>query len=166
MIGVSEYRQALRSWGNAQDYNWDICATWHIPNEIKQIRMIWDDRRHEVEMRKYFNTLDRHIFKAAHKNRGERVWRWVVTERAGGVGWHSHALLKTPLQMSQTEFIDTLCALWYKQCGIRNGSRFQSHLFKAEVVDGDFLGYTVKHTNVSEEANGFLDLHNTFLPKL
>lgn len=166
MIDAAEYRRALKDWGDAPDFNWDICATWHVPNEIKQIRMIWDDRRHEVEMRKYFNSVDRHIFKAAHKNRGERVWRWVVMERAGGVGWHSHALLKTPEHLTQQAFIDTLCGLWYKHCGIKNGSRFQSHLFKAELVAGDFLGYTVKDTNNNEDAKGVVDLHNTYLPKL
>lgn len=166
MMHACEYKQTMKNWGNAPDFKWDICATWHVPNEIKQIRMIWDDRRHEVEMRKYFNTVDRHIFKAAHRNRGERVWRWVVMEKAGGVGWHSHALLKTPEHMSQQAFIDTLCGLWYKHCGIRSGARFQSYLFKAELVDRDFFGYTVKDTKFTEDAKGVFDEHNTYLPKL
>lgn len=148
------------------DLNWDICATWHVPLEMKRDSFGWDDRRHEVEMRKYFNALDRRIYKAAHKNRGARVLRWVVMERAGGVGWHSHALLKTPDHMSQQEFIDELCGLWNQHCGIKNGSRFQSHLFKAELVGGDFLGYTVKAILGDEDANGVIDLHNTYLPKL
>lgn len=166
MMRECEYKQALKNWGNAPGFKWDICATWHVPNDIKQRRMDWDDRCQEVEMRKYFNTVDRHIFKAAHKNRGERVWRWVVMEKAGGVGWHSHALLKTPEHLSQQAFLDTLCGLWNKQCGIRSGHRYQSYLYKAELVDGDFLGYTVKDIKLTEDAKGVFDEQNTYLPKL
>jgi hypothetical protein len=167
MTPAQKIQQSIKQWGNAPQFQWDICATWHIPNALREKHGGWDDRWHECKMRKYFNAVDRRIYKAAHKNRGQRVSRWMVMERAGGVGWHSHGLLQTPAHMTHEAFIDELCGLWHRHCGIKNASRFQSYLFEAELVKADFLGYTIKGlSKLNENANGVLDTHNSVLPKL
>jgi hypothetical protein len=73
----------MKNWGKITDVNWDICATWHVPLEMKRESFGWDDRRHEVEMRKYFNTLDRRIYKAHTKNVALEWcvgWWWKATQ--------------------------------------------------------------------------------------
>jgi len=88
-------------------------------------------------------------------------------ERAGGVGWHSHGLLQTPLHMSHEAFIDELKSLWLKHCGMKNDERFKSRLFEAKLIESNFLGYTIKGIfGLNEDADGVLDAHNTVLPKL
>lgn len=167
MNRAQQLKEALKNWGNGPKFQWDICVTWHVPNDMRDRDSGWDDRWLECEMRKYFNAVDRRIFKAAHKNRGERLARWITLERAGGVGWHSHALLKTPPQMSHQDLIDLLLRFWHKHCKMKNASCFQSYLFKAELVKADYLGYAIKGTcELNENANGVFNAHNTVLPKL
>ena len=167
MTSLEKIQQALRKWAVPPRIKWDISATWHVPNALREKNGGWDDRWHECEMRKYLNAVDRRIYKAAHKNRGTRVYRWMAMERAGGVGWHSHGLLQTPPHMSDEEFIAVLQSLWHKHCNAKNVPRFASKLFKAELVKRDFLGYTIKGIfDLSEEADGVHDAHNTVLPKL
>jgi len=167
MTALERIQQALQQWGGAPKLKWDISVTWHVPNSLRERNNGWDDRWHECEMRKYFNAVDRRIYKAAHKNRGQRVLRWMVMERAGGVGWHSHGLLQTPLHMSHEAFIDELKSLWLKHCGMKNDERFKSRLFEAKLIESNFLGYTIKGIfGLNEDADGVLDAHNTVLPKL
>lgn len=136
MTPAQKLKEAYRQWGKTPEFHWDICATWHIPNAMRERDDGKDDRWHECEMRKYFNAVDRRIYKAAHKNRGQRVCRWMMMERAGGVGWHSHGLMQTPAHMSPQAFIDVLESLWHRHCNGKNVPHFKTYLFVAELVEG------------------------------
>ncbi|MEJ1938745.1 hypothetical protein WDZ92_51775, partial [Nostoc sp. NIES-2111] len=98
-------KSAADSWVNAQGIQWDIAACWHLP--VCDIGSDIDDVEIRVgkKLRRYFNTLDRHIFKAKHK-RGFRVRRFITLEHAAGVGWHVHGVLETPQHVEQATLID------------------------------------------------------------
>ncbi len=116
------------------------------------------------ELREYFNALDRAIHKAAHRNRGMRVLRYVVLEYEENVGWHAHIAIKTPDGHSSAELIQLADKLWRKKCAQYKNEKFDERLTKIEEIHGRFIDYMNKFVTGEEDSKGFFCDKTTHLP--
>jgi hypothetical protein len=87
---------------------WDIAAMWNLPNG--DIPGGVDHIEIEVgrRLRRYFNLLDRRVFKSKHK-RGHRLQRFITIEHAHSVGWHVHGIqVKARLVRHNSKSLSTI----------------------------------------------------------
>jgi hypothetical protein len=158
------YKQALKHWLDDTGIKWDICATLHTPKAKRDTKDSWSKEWLAKQLRRYFNALDRAILKAGHRNRGERIMRWVVLEHEAGVGWHAHIAIKTPDGKAAGELMQVADKLWRKQCKQHTNGKFDDRLTKIEEIHGRFIDYMNKFVTGEEDSKGVLDLDNTYLP--
>lgn len=142
------YREATKEWLAKNDV--DIAASFLLPKALMVRLSQTQARADEITLsgllRRYFNKLDRRVFKSAHRRHGMRVERIVTLERTDAVGWHAHVLLKTPVHMSRFTFRLLMQRLWLKEIkGFADQSRIQARLFWAEPISGNYLDYSTKH---------------------
>ena len=142
-----------------------LCVCWHVPNAMKNYYRGHDAHWLSKELTRYFNNVDRRIFKAAHRNRGERLRRIVTLERDDNVGWHAHALVATAPSRDDQETRQILRDEWIKHTKRFATGKFDKYLFYGEVDRGETLGYITKHThNNDDDTKGFIDTRNTYIP--
>jgi hypothetical protein len=154
----------LSDWIKNTGVKWDVCATLHVPAAKRKAEQGWTADWLSNELRHYFNRLDRRIFKSAHRYHGARVKRFITLENGGGVGWHAHALLRTPAGVLQAEFIALADQLWHEQQARYAAAHFQSRLSLIEPVTGNFAYYMIKSVHNGSNLNrGVLDLENIHL---
>lgn len=158
------YKAALKHWLDDTGVKWDVCATLHIPKKMREAKCGHTSDGLAKELREYFNSLDRVIHKAAHRNRGERVLRYVVLEYEENVGWHAHIALKTPDSKSSAELIQLADKLWRKKCKQYTNGKFDERLTKIEEIQGRFIDYMNKFVTGEENSKGLFDDKNTHLP--
>jgi len=159
-------RAAYLNWVNEYGDRLDVCATLHTPNAMKVVENGWTSEWLQKQLRRYFNNLDRCVFKAAHRNRSRRLTRWVTLENSTTVGWHAHMALSTPKNYAQAEFIKLAETLWLKQIERYTNPRFRARLSLIEPREGEFFRYTVKSIRgTREDSRGILDLENIYLPR-
>jgi hypothetical protein len=163
-------RIAELRWLNANSHTWNIAVTWHVPNEMRTYYNGYNQTWRHIEdwlsneMRKYLNTVDRAIYKAAHKNRSIRLPRIITLEHTETVGWHAHGIISNPLHLDEQTTQNILAKHWHKHVARFATERFEKRLFLAEPINGNYLGYITKHTKDLEGTKGFIDLANTYLP--
>ena len=163
-MGVSA-NTVLSDWVQNTGVKWDVCATLHVPEAKRKAAQGWTADWLSDELRHYFNQLDRRVFKSAHRNHGARVYRWVTLENSDGVGWHAHALLRTPVGMQQAAFISLTDQLWRAQLARYAAAYFQSRLSVIEPLRGNFAYYMIKSVHDgADDSRGVLDLRNIHLP--
>lgn len=158
------YKAALKHWIDDTGVKWDVCATLHIPKKMREAKCGHTSDGLAKELREYFNALDRAVYKAAHKNRGMRVLRYVVLEYEESVGWHAHIALKTPDGQSSAELIQLADKLWRKKCKQYTNRKFDERLTKIEEIRGRFIDYMNKFVTGEEDSKGLFDDKNTHLP--
>lgn len=158
------YKAALKHWIDDTGVKWDVCATLHIPKKMREAKCGHTSDGLAKELREYFNALDRAVYKAAHKNRGMRVLRYVVLEYEKNVGWHAHIAIKTPDGQSSAELIQLAGKLWRKKCAPYTNGKFDEWLTKIEEIHGRFLDYMNKFVTGEEDSKGLFDDKNTHLP--
>jgi len=163
-MGVSA-NTVLIDWINNTGVKWDVCATLHVPEAKRKAAQGWTADWLSKELRHYFNQLDREIFKSAHRRRGARINRFITLEYSEGVGWHAHALLRTPVCMQQAAFISLADQLWQAQQARYAAAHFQSRLSLIEPLQGNFAFYMIKSVHDgADNSRGVLDLRNIHLP--
>jgi hypothetical protein len=161
-----ELRAAYIKWVKQYRDTLDVCATLHTPIAMKAAENGWDSDFLQKQLWRYFNNLDRRVFKAAHRNRAVRLYRWVTLEKSETVGWHAHISISTPDNFTQAEFIDLAKTLWLKQIARYTNPKFKSRLSVIEPIEGEFFRYSVKSIRgTKEDSNGVLDLENIHLPR-
>ena len=141
------YREAVRNWLKGEQ--WDIAASFLVPKrlmvhlELKCIRA--DEVTLSRELTYCFNRLDRKVFGSAHRRKKIRVPRFVALERTDKVGWHAHALLRTPEHITPYQLSSKLGRLWLHQLGKFGVGTFEDRLYWAEPVKADYFNYSTKH---------------------
>ena len=156
---------ALCDWVQNAGVKWDVCATLHVPEAKRKAAQGWTADWLSGELRHYFNQLDRDIFKSAHRNHGARVYRFITLENSDGVGWHAHAMLRTPASIQQAAFISLADQLWQAQQARYASAHFQSRLSLIEPLRGNFAYYMIKSVHDgADNSKGVLDLRNIHLP--
>lgn len=158
------YKAALKHWLDDAGVKWDICATLHTPKKMRDAEKGYTSDWLADKLREYFNSLDRAVYKAAHRNRGVRLLRYVVLEYEHGVGWHAHIALKTPDSKSSAELIQMADKLWRKKCKQYTDEKFDERLTKIEEIRGRFIDYMNKFVTGEEDSKGLFDDKNTHLP--
>lgn len=162
-MGISA-NTVLSDWIKNTGVKWDVCATLHVPEAKRKVEQGWTSDWLSDELRHYFNRLDRHILKSAHRYHGARVKRFITLENGEGVGWHAHALLRTPAGVQQAAFIALADQLWHEQQARYTAEHFQSRLSLIEPLTGNFAYYMIKSVHNGANLNrGVLDLENIHL---
>ncbi len=157
---------ALCDWVKQKNIVWDVCATLHVPEAMRVVERGWTADWLSSLLSRYFNQLDRRIFKAAHRNREVRLHRWVTLEHSDGVGWHAHVLLQTPTIIDQAALITLAGDIWHRRYAQYATAQFKSRLCVVEAVNGNFFYYANKSAHdTSDHSKGILDLRNIHLPK-
>jgi hypothetical protein len=168
---ATRLRNATHDWITSEAGDLDIACCWHVPERVRAADKGWDELWLEKYMRRYLNKLDRRIYKAAHKNRGMRITRFITLEHGAGVGWHAHGLIGTPEHMDQPSMCAAIEQLWRQHTGVyEENRRFEQRCVWVEPKHADYLGYSLKQSiNVTEQPigglRGIVDLHNTYLPQ-
>ena len=152
-------------WLNDNANGLTLSVAWHVPNKMKANYSGFDSYWLSKELGKYFNKIDRKIFKAAHKNRGIRLRRIITLEKDDAVGWHAHGLIDTAPQQDDQYTRQILRDLWIDHTSRFNTGKFDKYLFYGEIDRGKTLGYITKNVhNNTDSSKGFIDLNNTFIP--
>jgi hypothetical protein len=163
---LKSLKAAADEWVKATGIAWDIAACWHLPicdmaGDVEHVEMAVGRK-----LRRYFNQLDRRIFKADHKL-GFRVKRFITLEHAKSVGWHVHGFLATPEHMSQKQLIEDVKQVWldcvqYDKIGLP-----LSRLTWCEPITSHYPQYTTKHSfGPLQNAKGAMDIQNTYFGEL
>jgi hypothetical protein len=154
-------------WLNAHAHTWNIAVTWHFPNRIRSYFGGWDHHWHSKEFRRYLNRVDRKIYKAAHKNRMERLPRIIALEDKDEVGWHVHGLLTNPPHLDEAATSAIIVNEW--KCYMKRfaSTKFEKHLIEIGPVRTDYISYLSKFTfDESDDPLGIIDDKNTYLPEI
>ena len=155
---------AYQNWLGEKSKEMTICVCWHIPNAMRRHFNGYTADWVAKELRRYFNKVDRRIFKAALKNRGIRLQRIITLEHDEEVGWHAHGLLGCAPDMDEQQTITILEKLWVEHVGRFASGKFEKHVFWAQKNVGFYLPYITKRTHRDQDLDrGFLDTMNTSL---
>ena len=120
---VPPEQRAILCWLKEDYEPFDVALTLHWGNGYWQenplFRPTYVDpaQAYSRDIRHYLNTVDRRLYGSAHRRYGKRVSRVVALHKSAGVGWHLHAVLRTPEHVTQTEFIDVLREHWEDHLG-------------------------------------------------
>lgn len=159
---ISALKSATDNWVSAQDIVWDIAACWHLPlsdlkSDIENVEMSVG-----TKLRRYFNTLDRRIFKAQHK-KGQRIKRFITLEHADSVGWHVHGILETPQHIQQQHLVSVVKHTWIDCIQNDKIGLPQTRLAWCEPIEARYPQYTTKNSFAPlHRARGTIDLQNTY----
>jgi hypothetical protein len=159
---INSLKAAADSWVSSTCIKWDIAACWHLPlsdllGDVENVEM-----RVGTKLRRYFNTLDRRIFKAKHK-KGTRIKRFITLEHAASVGWHVHGILETPQHIDQHQFISAVKNTWVHCVKNDKIGLPRSHLAWCEPIETRYPQYTTKHSFAPlHRAKGTIDPMNTY----
>ena len=151
-------------WLMENSCSWNVCVALHVPNAMKRHFYGYTSDWLSKELKRYFNAVDRRIFKAAHKNRDKRLKRIVVLEHDELVGWHAHIMCDCADGMNEDETIDILKKFWEKQTDRFATGKFEKRLGYFEYDQGFYMRYILKKALSDEEGyTGLIDLKNTHL---
>ena len=158
--------KAQAQWLENQFDSLPLSVCWHVPNAMKHHYHGYDEIWLSKELRRYFNNVDRRIFKAAHKNKGTRLRRIITLERDENVGWHAHGLVAAAPDLDEQQTRQILRDEWIKYTKRFATDKFDKRLFYGEIDRGRSLGYITKHIHNNEDGSkGFLDLQNNYIPQ-
>lgn len=159
---INALKSATDDWVSTQDIVWDIAACWHLPlsdlkGDIENVEMSVG-----TKLRRYFNTLDRCVFKAQHK-KGQRIKRFITLEHAECVGWHIHGILETPPHIEQRQFIGAVKDTWIDCVSNDKIGLPRTRLAWCEPIADRYPQYTTKQSFAPlHRARGTIDILNTY----
>ncbi len=154
-------KDAADQWVRNTGISWDIAAMWNLPNG--DVPGGIDNVEIEVgkRLRRYFNLLDRRIYKARSKS-GCRVQRFITIEHAHSVGWHVHGILATPPHMDRQVVINIAKKTWLDCLANSRVGLPKSKLAWCDTIQNRYPQYTTKQSFGSQHnARGTIDLMNT-----
>jgi hypothetical protein len=164
---------ALANWPELNVADWDLAVCLHMPKVIQAEHGNQSRKALQQLLSRYFNRMDRRLFKSAHKRRGMRSDRFVVLEYSQKVGWHAHMLVRAPRRFSAAKYKAFLQLFWLKFTEEQTNLTFRPHLFWAEAnLDDGYLRYCLKHVRKNADdytshspttSVGIIDWHNTHL---
>lgn len=159
-------REASDKWASGTGVVWDIAACWHLPFGDMEGGIDDVDIRIGKKLRRYFNQLDRRIFKAQHK-RGHRVKRFITLEHAESVGWHVHGFLATPSHIDQQDFMEDVRQVWQRCVRYDRIGLPRTRLAWCEPIVNRYPQYTTKHSfGPLQGAKGTIDTQNAYFGEL
>ena len=169
-------QQAILRWLKEDFEPFDVALTLHWANGY------WQDnprfrptkvdpaQAYSNDVRHYLNCLDRVLYRSAHRRYGQRVSRIVALHKSAGVGWHLHAVLRTPEHFTQQKFIAVLRERWEEHLGqYAKRSSIADRLVDAAPHEGNFIGYAIRYETGKELATnwdniGIIDWNNSTPP--
>ena len=164
-LDSARYNEALLAWLGEHSTLWNVVVTWHVPETMRRHYRGYDEDWLARELTRYFNKVDRRIYKAGLKNRGMRLPRIITLEYNESVGWHAHGLLDCAPGKNEDETLELLTKLWRKHTDRFATDRFEKHLVIGQYDNGKALPYIIKRIDrQNEQAHGILDLNNTYIP--
>lgn len=159
---ISSLKAAADSWLDASNVNWDIAACWHLPLSDLNCDIEQAEITVGTKMRRYFNLLDRRIFKAQHK-RGRRVQRFITLEHAKSVGWHVHGILATPPHVLRDHLIELAEVTWLDCLSNQRVGLPKTRLAWCEPIEDRYPQYSTKQSfGPLHNAKGSIDYLNTY----
>jgi hypothetical protein len=159
---INSLKSAADSWVLSNNANWDIAACWHLPLSDIQGDMEQVEINVGKKMRRYFNLLDRRIFKAKYK-RGCRVPRFITLEHAASVGWHVHGILATPAHVTRDLLIDLSKQTWLDCLANTRVGLPKTRLAWCEPIEARYPQYSTKQSfGPLYNAKGTIDILNTY----
>ena len=165
----ADLRNALDNWEAANGIKWDTAVVLHTSDRMRAAENGWDDIWLQKTVRRYFNAVDRRIFKNEHKRRGVRCARFVTLERNASVGWHCHFITATPPNLIAADFQQILVREWHEIARRYDRGNCQKAVAWIEPITGDYKRYITKHafhhgTNIDAHNDiGAFDSMNTHL---
>lgn len=162
---TSPHHEAHLAWLGERSKLWNVVMTWHVPNAMRRHYGGYDALWLGKELTRYFNKVDRRIYKAGLKNRGMRLPRIITLECDENVGWHAHGILDYAPGKNEDETIQILSKLWLSHTSRFATDKFEKHLVIGQYDNGYGLPYIIKRIDrQNEKVKGILDLNNTYLP--
>ena len=143
-MNQADMRAAIHRWHKLKSIDWDTACCLHIPEERRNAEQAWYQYGLSKILGRYFNRMDRCLFKTAVKRHNKRMERFVVTEYADSVGWHCHFIAKSPKHLTFEKFRTSLRTQWEKCAGVSCPSQFQSQLFWSEPLKASYQDYCLK----------------------
>ena len=166
-INTQRLSIAYKDWLGEKSKTMTICACWQVPDAMRRHYNGHTAQWLAKELRRYFNKIDRRIFKAAHKNRGMRLQRIISLEYDEHVGWHAHGMLECAHGKDGQETIDLLEHGWLKHTERFASNKFEKHVFWADQNKGSHHHYIIKRMHREDDlGTGFLDTMNTSLSSI
>lgn len=163
---LKSLKEAADNWVTSTGIEWDTAACWHLP--ISKMKGSIDQAELTVgrKLRRYFNQLDKRVFKAQLRN-GYRVKRFITLEYAASVGWHVHGILSTPPHIDQQRFIEDVKQVWLNCVQDDSIGLPLSRLAWCEPVKDHYPQYTTKNSfGPLQNAKGAIDILNTYFGEL
>ena len=151
-------------WLSERSMHWNVCAAFHVPNGMRRHYYGYSADWLAKEMTRYLNKVDRHIYNAAHRNRGVRLQRIITLEHDDSVGWHAHGVFDCPEGWNEDETIRVLRHYWQAHTKRFATEKFEKRIDYFEYDSGRYLRYILKRLDWQDEgATGMLDTRNTYL---
>jgi len=151
-------------WLGEHSKHWNVCAAFHVPNAMRRHYRGYTADWLSKELTRYLNKVDRHIYKAANRNRGARLQRIITLEYEASVGWHAHGMFDCAKGWDEDATIGVLRHYWQAHTKRFATEKFEKHIDYFEYDRGSYLTYILKRLDWQDEgATGMLDTHNTYL---
>lgn len=140
----ANHRQVMRQWLYDQAADFDVAVCLCFPAEMKQVESGYDDRWAQLHISRFFNRIDRRLFKNEHKRKGKRIERLVVLEHAPTVGWHAHIALPCPSGWTSVSFANLLRREWFDEIKRHaRGLNIETYCW-VKPIEGHYADYTLK----------------------
>ena len=154
---------AYLRWLGGHSKHWNINVCWHVPEAMRRYYGGYNADWLAKELTRYFNKVDRRIYKAAYTNRGLRLQRIITLEYDDAVGWHAHGILECALGMDEEQTLTLLQKMWRQHTARFSKAKFEKHEFWGETDNGFYLPYILKRVHRQNKTTlGILDTKNTY----
>jgi hypothetical protein len=143
-MSISSVKQAYETWMEAEKIEWNLAISLHASNQLRAAERGFDEYWLQAKLRRYFNELDRKLFRTDYTRRGVRMQRLVALGHTDTVGWHAHVCAVTPKHIGQDKLISAMHLLWLKHMNVKTTSNtaFKDKLFWAQPMTGRYQNYT------------------------
>lgn len=160
-------KKQYEEWIKATDVTYDISICLHTPILLRVVERGFDELWLSRKLTRYFNELDRKLFKSAHRKRKLRMKRLVVLGHTDSVGWHAHVCVNTPSGTSPEKLLIMMNLLWLKHMKVSKlgNNTFTQKLFWGERTNAGYTHYTISNAReqlggASTELKGSVDILN------
>jgi hypothetical protein len=155
------------NWLKTRNLTFDVAICLHTPNQLRVEERGFDEQWLSKKLTRYFNELDRKLFKSAHRKRNVRMKRLVVLGHTDNVGWHAHVCAITPSDISPEKLLLTMNLLWLKHMKVSKfgNNTFTNKLFWGERTNAGYTHYSISNarelpSGATAEPNGSVDILN------
>lgn len=132
---------------------WQTACCWHLPEGYRAKQTAWNEDALTTQMRKYFEVVERRVFKHSPRTANRTIKRFITKEYSDSVGWHAHGLLGTPAHYTDHDFRKLLEDTWVNYYKPYTNPAFMPKLIYLEDLHGKYIGYAVKQAIQVHEAS-------------